>query len=182
MASISRWDLDDANQLARTLGPYLPDPLHSTIEQFVSAAELAASRHPDEWVLFYQLADKYQSLGLFSRSLQAAKRCMDLRPADIRSAYALATAYNILTRAEWAGIEGDISKLLPILLAPYDPSFDPSRSNTEIEEMGMVLDTAAAQAIRWFEMALQLSPDAASATQIARDLATLYERFPHLRL
>ena len=182
MPSIFRWDIHDAEQLARALGPYLPDPVHSTLSQFVNAAELAAARHPNEWVLFYQLADKYQALGLFSRSLQAAKRCVDLEPGDIRSAYALATAYNVLTRAEWIGVEQEVLQLLPMLLGSYDSSFGPSQSKTEIEEMGMVLDTAAAQAIRWFERALQLSPDPASATQIAEDLSALYERFPHLRL
>jgi hypothetical protein len=68
-----------------------------------------------------------------------------------------------------------------MLFGSVDSSFGPSRSKTEIEEMGMVLDTAAAQAIRWFERALELSPDAASARQIMQGLSTLYERFPHLR-
>jgi hypothetical protein len=50
-----------------------------------------------------------------------------------------------------------------------------------MEEIGMVVDTAAAQAIRWFENALNLGPDAQSETQIRSDLHALYMRFPHLR-
>jgi len=41
--------------------------------------------------------------------------------------------------------------------------------------------TQRAQAIRWFERALQFKPDAPSRAQIQWDLDTLYTRFPHLR-
>ena len=47
--------------------------------------------------------------------------------------------------------------------------------------MGMMAETAAAQAIRWFERARELKPDAQSHAQIEEDLRTLYTRFPHLR-
>jgi tetratricopeptide (TPR) repeat protein len=167
--------------LARTVGRYLRNPAEYTTQEFIDTAEKAAKEHPGEWVIFYSVADKYMAAGQYVRALEASKRCVDLRPNDLRSRYALATAYNILTRAEWTMLPSDLAHVVQLLATPGVDLLDPANARTEMEEIGMVVDTAAAQAIRWFENALKLDPDEASAVQIAQDLATLYERFPHLR-
>jgi tetratricopeptide (TPR) repeat protein len=168
--------------LARAVGRHLKDPSNYSTAEFVEAAEAAAKEHPREWVVFYSLGDKYMALGEYARALQACKRCVELRPNDLRSAYALATAYNMLTRAEWTSLPRDIAQVIRLLQIPGRESLDPAKARTEIEEIGMVVDTAAAQAIRWFEKCLRLGPDAQSRAQIQWDVETLYGRFPHLRM
>jgi tetratricopeptide (TPR) repeat protein len=182
MAGISRWSLADGHRLARTVGRNLRNAAHYTTVEFIEAAEKAAGQHPKEWVVFYALGDKYQQVGRYVDALRACKRCVELRPNDIRSVYALATAYNLLTRAEWAGKE----EMVPILDAMRDIAgerdlIDPSLSQAELDKTGLIVETAAAQAMRWFERALTLKPDRQSRQQIEWDLQTLYKRFPHLQ-
>jgi hypothetical protein len=177
-----RWGATDGMRLARTVRPFLSNHLQYTPQEFVQAAEKAAVQHPNEWVVFYSAADKYMAIGQYARALQCAKRATELRPNDIRSAYALATAYNVITRGEWESRKDELAPILSLLMPLAGPDlFDPTRSRTEMEEMGMVVDTAAAQALRWFERALELRPDSQSRAQIKQDLQALYNRFPHLR-
>ena len=98
MPSISQWSLTDGMILARTVGRHLANRQTYSPQEFIQAAEKAAKEQPDEWVIWFTLGDKYQAAGMYVQSLQACKRCVELRPKDVRSAYALATAYNILTR------------------------------------------------------------------------------------
>ena len=182
MANIIRWGIRDGMRLARTVGKYLRDPSQYTTLEFIEAAEKAASKNPDEWAIFYSLGDKYMEIGQYARALQTCKRCVELKPNDIRSVYALATAYNILTRADWTHIKAE-AKLYAQILSQLSGAglFEPDMSKTEVEELGMVVDTAAAQAMRWFERALQLKPDRESIVQINQDLQALYQRYPHLK-
>jgi Flp pilus assembly protein TadD len=162
------------------VGRFLQDPSRYTTEEFIQAAERAARLHPNDWVVFYSLGDKYMDLGQFAKALQACKRATELKPNDIRSTYALATAYNMLTRADWQSRREqllEVAALLPQGAGPMDPTI----ALEQISGLGMVVDTAASQAIRWFERSLLLDPDLASRKQIQWDLETLYTRFPHLR-
>jgi len=182
MPNISRWGTTDGMRLARTVGKYLRDRSQYTTQEFIDAAERAALEYPDDWVIFYSLGDKYMSIGQLARALTACKRCVELKPNDIRSAYALATAYNMLTRADWASIKPEIEQFVQLLRPPPEAGpFDPDVSKSEAEELGIVIDTAAAQAMRWFERALQLGPDRDGYRQIQQDLHVLYQRYPHLR-
>ena len=181
MASITKWSLRDGNRMARTVGRHLKDRVNFTPEEFIEAAEKAAVDHPNEWVIFYTLGDNYMEKGQYARALQACKRCVEVRPKDIRSAYALATAYNVLTRATWSDLEAAGVEALRQAIGPLPVLLDRDISRSELDEMGMMAETAAAQAIRWFERARELKPDAESRTQIEEDLRTLYARFPHLR-
>jgi len=181
MPGISQWGLTDGMKLARTVGRHLSDRQTYSPQEFIEAAEKAAREQPNEWVIWFTLGDKYQATGQYVQSLQACKRCVELRPNDIRSAYALATAYNILTRASWTTIEPHITALTAFLGTQGIDKFSPRQSELALAEADMVIDTAAAQAMRWFERALQLNPDASSLAQIRQDLGTLYQRFPHLQ-
>ncbi len=181
MANIAKWSFRDGNRIARTVGRFLRDRTTYSTDEFIHAAEKAAQRYPDEWIVFYALGDKYMEKGEYARALQACKRCVELRPNDIRSPYALATSYNVLVRADWAEFEAEIADALREAISPVGDPLDPNISDAELQEMGMVVETAATQAMRWFERALELKPDASSRAQIKEDLSALYKRFPHLR-
>ena len=177
---IIRWGLSDGNRLARTVGKELKNRSKYSTEEFIGAAEIALKKHPDEWVIHYSLGDKYQEVGRYAEALKVTQNCVDLRPNDVRSTYALATSYNILTRAAWTDEEDAASRVFKLLLPDVD-KFDKRYSQAGLDHTGLAIDTAAAQAIRWYEKCLVLKHDAKSDAQIRWDLATLYERFPHLR-
>ena len=158
----------------------LNDPNNFSTQEFIDAAERAAEIYPNEWVIFYQLGGKYMETGQYARMLQACRRCVELRPNDIRSTYALATAYNTLSRADWTDMEWQAGEELQRILELPAWVFDRQAPKTESAELGMTADTAAAQAMRWFERSLQLKPDPESRMQLNEDLSTLYKRFPHL--
>ena len=180
MAKIVHWALKDGVRLAQTVGKELSNPSQYSPEEFVAAAERALKKSPNEWVIYYSLADKYQALGYYADALKSTQKCVELRPKDLRSVYALATSYNILTRAAWTDKEDEASKVFKTLFSDKD-KFDKKYSQAGLDHTGLAVETAAAQAIRWFEHALTLKPDQASRYQINMDLKTLYVRFPHLR-
>ncbi len=175
MAKISGWSLFDGVRMARTVGRNLADRTNYTTEELIAAAESASQEHPSEWVVFYVLADKCSEVGRYADSLRACKRCVELRPKDLRSVYALATAYNLLTRAEWSG-----SDKYESLLSEMGETVPPDRAATELDEAGLTIEEAAIQAIRWFERAGSLKPDRTSQAHLESNLNTLYTRFPHL--
>ena len=180
MTKISRWGITDGFRLSQTVGKELNDPSRYTTEEFIAAAERALKKYPQEWVIYYSLGDKYQQLGYYAEALRSTQKCVEIRPKDIRSVYALATSYNILTRAAWTDKEEEVSKVFRVLVGEID-KVDKKCSQAGLDHTGLVVETAAAQAIRWFERALTLNPDRESIYQIEQDLTTLYERFPHLR-
>lgn len=181
MASIAGWSLLDGNQLARTVGKELRDSLNYTNQEFIRAAQTAAEKHPKEWVIFYSLADKCQAEGFYSSALQAARKCVDLRPADLRSTYALASSYYILTRADWSDKEDELSEVLRLLVGDSQDKLDKRYAQAGLDHVGLTAETAAVQAIRWFEKCLQQKPDPQSTEAINSHLSVLYSRFPHLR-
>ena len=132
-----------------------------------------------EWILYYALADKYQELGYYTEGLKAAQKCVEIRPNDIRSVYALATCYNLITRAAWSDEQeaAQTGGKLPRNKAPMDKR--PSRG--AVKQFGST-ETAAVQAIRWLEKALTLNPDNQSKAQLRMELHCLYTRFPHLKI
>ena len=180
MANIIRWGITDGFRLAQTVGKELSDPSRYTLDQFVAAAERALRKYPDEWVIFYTLADKYQQLGNYTEALKTTRKCVEIQPNDIRSVYALATSYNLITRATWSDREDEIAKLLTMFFS-NDDQLDKKLSQEALSQTGLAIETAAVQAIRWFEKALTLNPDGQSRAQIQMDLRTLYERFPNLK-
>ena len=165
---IVRWSFVDGFRLAQTVGPYLEDRTSYTTREFISAAELAAVEHPDEWVVFYTLGDKYQEMGRYADSLQVLTHCVELSPDEIRSAYALATAYYLLTRTEMAG-----SEQAEDLFGALGETVSPQVAAAELKKTGLSVEDAAQQAIRWFERALALGPDDESRNAIEQHLKVL---------
>ena len=133
-----------------------------------------------EWILYYALADKYQELGYYTEGLKAAQKCVEIRPNDIRSVYALATCYNLITRAACSNGEQEVAQLGGKLPRPKGP-MDKRPSAGAVDQVGST-ETAALQAIRWLEKALTLNPDKQSKAQLQMELHCLYTRFPHLKI
>lgn len=182
MANTERWGITDGMKLASTVGRFLADKSQYTTAQFIAAAESAAKAYPNEWVVFYSVGGKYLEVGQFGRALEACKRSVELKPTDLRSTYALATIYNALTTADLASRRDEWLQVVALLQIPKEAGpFDPTVAVNEINELGMVADTAAVQAIRWFERSLELGPDVEGRAAILSHLDTLYRRFPHLR-
>jgi tetratricopeptide (TPR) repeat protein len=179
MANIAHIGISDRYRLAQTIGKELGNRTSYTPEEFIAAGERAATKYPNEWIVFYALADKYQELGYYTEGLRAAQKCVELRPKDIRAVYALATSYNLITRAAWSENEDEAAEILQIVAGERD-KVDRRLAQGAIDRTGLAVDTAASQAIRWFERALTLNPDNRSRVQIQWDLATLYNRFPLL--
>ncbi len=179
MRDITKWTLKDRFQFARTIGRKLNDPARCTPQEMLRAAERASKEYPNEWVVFFILADQYQRVGRYVESLHACKRCVELRPSDVRSAYALGTAYNLLTRAAWTEKEEDLIEFVQPLLNGVD-DLNPDWARAALEEAGLTIEVAAAEAKRWFQQALSLRPDTESRTLIECHLSTLCENFPQV--
>lgn len=179
-AKIAETSIKEKLRLSRTVGSYLPDSTNYTPQEFIAAAQKTLQDNPDEWIVLFMLGDNYQQAGHYAKALEVCKRCLELRPQDIRSAYALATVYNLLTRAAWTSEEATkANKALESAFGVHD-AIKPELARQELKKVGISTETAAAQAIRWFEHALSLDPDKDSREQIRWDLETLYKRFPDL--
>ncbi|MCI0552735.1 MAG: hypothetical protein L0287_17430 [Anaerolineae bacterium] len=171
--------LIDGYKLAQAVGNHLSDRQNYTAEEFIEIAEKAIEKAPNEWVVLYALGTKYLDVGRYVESVKILGRSVEIRPKDIRAVYALATAYNMLTRAWWTKEDAE-KRNMRFGLTGYD-KIDPELAKEELKKADLTLETAVAQAIRWFERALELNPDERSKKQIQLDLETLYQRFPKLR-
>lgn len=65
------------------------------LDEVIEAMEEVYANHPNSWVLAYKLGDAYQDAGRYAESIVICTRCLELRPDDPRSRYALATAYRM---------------------------------------------------------------------------------------
>lgn len=154
----------------------------ATVEDVIIAAQQAIEEHPREWILLFFLADHLQKTGRYAEAMPICQKAVELNPNDVRPLYTLATNYNILTRAAWTTEDMKKAKeMMKGIIRESDEIFDPNVSRSELTKLGIDIDIAALQAIRWFERALALNSDNASRSQIGWDLATLYKRFPHLK-
>ena len=171
--------LIDGFKLAQAVGNHLRDRQNYTAEEFIEIAEKALEKTPNEWVVLYALGTKYLDVGRYVDSIKVLGQSVEQRPKDIRAVYALATAYNMLARAGWTKEQASEANA-KLGLTGYN-KIDTELAKEELEKAGLTLETAAAQAIRWFERTLELNPDNQSKTQIQWDLETLYKRFPKLR-
>jgi tetratricopeptide (TPR) repeat protein len=103
--NVNRLGITDRIRFGQTAQNELPDPIRYTTEEFITACERALKKYPNEWIIHYLLGGKYQEKGYYAESLRETQRCIEIRPNDIRSAYAHATSYRILTRASWSDQE-----------------------------------------------------------------------------
>lgn len=179
MTKINKYTLGERHRVATTVIKHLDDPLNYTPQEFVEAAEKAIKEYPNEWIVFYIAADYYAQLGRYLDALRALERCVQLKPDEIRSAYALATTYNLFTRAEWVG-NPEVEAYFAWIGRTTGDVTDLAVAKSELAKSGLLIEMAALQAIRWFEKALTLKPDGTSRAIIKQDLQTLYNRFPQL--
>lgn len=183
MGDINRWGVKDGFRLARTVGVHLDDPSNYSLEEFISAAEEARAKSPSEWVILYSLADKYMDIGRHADAVDCCKKCVELKPKDVRSTYALATAYNMLTRAAHSTEMQEAAKKFESLHG-REAMRGPIHKEHYISELAKLeidVETAASQALRWFERSLELNPNYSSRKQIKRDIEVLFWKFPHLK-
>lgn len=179
MANFERWGITDGFRLARTVGKELNNPSNYSPEEFIEAAKRALKKHPNEWVIYYALADKYHQLGHYAEALKTTEKCVKIRPNDIRSACLLATSYNLLTRAAWTDEEEETAKKEDMMMGGQD-TIDKKLSQKALNELGFTLEKAVLQAQRWFEKALTLNPNRESRAGIELILQILHNRFPHI--
>jgi hypothetical protein len=66
-------------------------------------------------------------------------------------------------------------------LAGITFEIDKRVSQAGLDHTGLAVETCTIQAIRWFERALNLRPDAESRTHIMQNLAAIYKEFPQFR-
>ncbi len=185
--SIFAWSAADGSCLAQTMGLYLTNPAQYTAEEFVTAAKKAAIQFPSEWVVFYTLCDAYQGVKRYADALTPCKRTYELRRDDLRSTYALGTAYNLLTRAAWGQSEIEAysawlkqnPNASPELV--LDPTQEKQLAEKALKQTGLTVQTAASQAIELLERTFVCNPDNESKSIVQQDLDTLYKRFPNAR-
>ena len=178
MASIFKYSFSERLKLTK-ISRYLDGPPQTaTLDDHITATKRAIEKHPDEWVLYYFLADRLQDAWQYAEAVPICQKIVDLKPNDVRSPYILATNYNMLTNAaytpeQWNSLAQQYIDTKQIA--------DPDTCRSELTKLGIDIQTAALQAIRWFERALNLKSDNVSTKQIRWDLEILYKRFPDLK-
>ena len=179
MANIVHFSDDDQKRFSKIVSRFLKnikeaDPLN------IIVTEAAVKEYPKEWILHYFLSDKYQSVGRIAESVNAAKYCVELRPRDLRSAYALATGYNMLIRA---GFSEELALQINTEFGLTGTDIiDPKKSMSELEKLDITIEAAAAEAIKWFKRSLMLDPDIPSKKHLESTLDGLFKGFPQLKL
>lgn len=184
--NVSNYSLLERFKLSQLISDGMDQSFERSREGMIDAGLKALLKHPNEWLLLYFLCDQYQGAGNYAEALSFSKKCVQVKPSDIRSTYAHATSYNLLTRAQWIDLDqNEISKIYSLFTEDFKNLagvFDPKLAQSAIDKTGLTIESAASQAIRWFERSLLLGPDPASRKQIAYDLEVLFERFPLLRI
>lgn len=143
----------------------------------IDTLSTATEKNPNEWVYWYALADSCLSEGLYSLALKACEKCLQLRPNDPRSTYAIATLYRALTRARF--IDNPKAKELQNLMsAASGVIFDPKLSATGLKQIGITIEEAARKSIQYFEETLKLRINRSEEQHVRSILKELYEDFP----
>jgi tetratricopeptide (TPR) repeat protein len=181
VANVAGWSFFDSLKWSQTVGRQLKQASNYTAPEFIEAVEKAAAEHPDVWVVFYTLADKYQDVGEYAKAVEACRRCVALRPHDIRSAYAMASIYYVLTAAQWANGEGNGRADAEAMFTSLGLAFDPQACRDALDELHVTVRSAAAAAMGWFGAALMMRPDRESRYDIEASLQLLQERFPGVK-
>jgi len=187
MARITGWSVFENLHLQCLLRPFLRQVLRSSVptsaaraspEQHARAVELASLRYPNEWHLFYVLGSKRLESNHLSASLAAASRCIQLRPNDIRSAYALATVYNALSYGGWSDETLATIRARGGVRIADGISRMREAAREQSAGIGVSPVEAARLAVVWFRRCLALGPDSWSRAQIEEHLKTLAWAYP----
>ena len=159
-----------------------PQTSREATQEAVKALEVKVREKPKEWIFWYALGDWYSALGDYAKAVRACEKCYDLRPRDPRSAYGLATALRMLTRAKYVG-HPKVTEMREFLaesgMSGYD-EFDPSKSQRGLEELNLTIDQAAEKSLALFEEVITLGVNDSEAKMVKDNLAAMYAEFPHL--
>lgn len=160
-----------------------PDGM-STIDEnppkiIIQRLEEAHERNPKDWLILYNLGDWYIREKQYCKSVEVLEELYALRPKDPRSTFALASAYRNLARAKDMNI--DINQIFP----PGTPkevieNYDPIRSNSELEKLGLTLDDVALKAMKLFGKTIRLGLIKEEESFVRECLQKMYIDFPHL--
>jgi tetratricopeptide (TPR) repeat protein len=177
MASIFKYSFGERMKLSK-ISKFLDSPIQTaTKEEVIVATKRAIEKYPNDWVLYFFLGDYLQKAWKYAEAMPICQKIVELRPDDVRSPYCLATNYNLLTRAAITPEQWNMSQQY----FQSEEVADPDTCRSELAKLGIDIQTAALQAIRWFERALNVKSDDASKMQIRQDLEVLYKRFPDLK-
>jgi hypothetical protein len=132
---------------------------------------------PNNWYINYFLGDRYCGIKDYSNSIKYLSEAYRIRSYDIRSTFALASVYRILSRAKYKN--EDLKDLFPNM-EEIPPDFDPKESNRVLEELGFTVDQVAQKAIKLFEEMLQIGVRANERGFINTCLDKMRADFPNL--
>jgi tetratricopeptide (TPR) repeat protein len=172
---LEKWKLDRAVSFSAT--KYRTErEFHGAVRDAIALLEVKVKReNPNEWVFWFSLSDWYSTVGERAKAVQAAEKCVELRPNDPRSIYALAVELRMLTHAMHLGN----AKIEGIKLGGYG-TVDPQRSQQALEELGLALDEAAERALDLYEKVNELGVNDADKRLVYDTLASMYTSFPGL--
>jgi tetratricopeptide (TPR) repeat protein len=172
----------EQRKLARAAHPFFPEVDADGLYKAIVLLEAAAARKPREWIFWYALGDWYEGIGELAKAVRACEMCYSLRPKDPRSAYALASALRILTRARHVG-DSRMTEAFTASLERFPPDprtqYDPEASQRGLEELGMTIDQAAEKALALFEE-VRAKVRGRDREFVGDHLAAMYAEFPHL--
>lgn len=157
----------------------LPVDLLSDLDK-IDALEMAIKKNPNEWVYWYALADNQMALGWYSLTLSACEKCVNLKPDDPRSTYAMETLYRVLTRARFINNPKakEVQNVMSVFGSASGLRFDPELSANGLKQIGMTVEEAAKKSIQYFEKTLKLRVNSSEAQHVKSILQELYEDFP----
>lgn len=165
---------------------------HNSIEAITNHLEQFLIRNPKNWLALIYLGDWYIRDKRYADSIRVLTQAHSLRPKDPRSAYALATAFRVLTRARFLGTKAEdiFPENLKRVSACPDAEwkrreidgFDPAASQRELALLGMTIDEAAEKALSFFEETLVIGVRSGEENLVTSSLSKMYSEFPHLEV
>jgi len=143
----------------------------------IDALQAATEKNPNEWVYWAALAENWSAVGFYSVGLSDCQKCLELKPDDPRSTYAIATLYKVLTRARF--IDNPKAKEIQNVMGTVSGViFDPKLSANGLKQIGITIEEAARKSIQYFEQTLKLRINRSEEQHIKGILKELYEDFP----
>ncbi len=146
----------------------------------ISRLEKFLQKNPKDWFTMYLLGDWYIRDKQYVKSIEVLERAFCLRPKDIRSTFALATAYRHLSRAQFIGVPKEL--LFEGVPKYFIEEFDPETSQMELLKLGKTVDEVALKAMLLFEETLRLGVRKDEKNIVIESLQKMYVEFPHLEL
>jgi tetratricopeptide (TPR) repeat protein len=180
MNSIFFLSISDRLKLLK-VAKYVDNFQTASNEELIVAFKKAILEYPDEWLFYYFLGDKLQNIGAYAEAMHCCEKALKLKPNDVRTAYSIATCFNVLWRASFTKEEMQKVKAYIEAIIPMGDIFDPAVSQRELGKLGIDIQTAATRALQWFEYALSLPSDPESQERIKADIQTIHRRFPNLK-